>query len=150
MHLVLLAENSSENPPWICFSISYKKWLALLCYGLIWLDLFSLRQQYEDLYFRYSLSQNITGPHEGPLFDCKQFSNTWIMQCLNIDSVFWTLNSHSHMFFRSCFKCFINILLFHVWRSLEDLHWSPASRRRWRQGDPVPGGIIEPLCHWGT
>jgi hypothetical protein len=31
---------------------------------------------------------------------------------------------------------------------LEYLHRSPASRRRRRKGNPVPGGITGPPCHW--
>jgi hypothetical protein len=32
---------------------------------------------------------------------------------------------------------------------LEYLYRSPASRRRRRKGNPVPGGISGPPCHWG-
>jgi hypothetical protein len=32
---------------------------------------------------------------------------------------------------------------------LEYLHLSPASRKRRRKGNPVPGGITEPPCSWG-
>jgi hypothetical protein len=31
----------------------------------------------------------------------------------------------------------------------EYLHRSPASRRRRRKGNPVPGGITVPPCYWG-
>jgi hypothetical protein len=31
----------------------------------------------------------------------------------------------------------------------EYFHRSPASRRRRRKGNPVPGGITGPLCAWG-
>jgi hypothetical protein len=31
----------------------------------------------------------------------------------------------------------------------EYLHRSPASRRSWRKGNPVPGGITGPPCSWG-
>jgi hypothetical protein len=33
---------------------------------------------------------------------------------------------------------------------LEYLHPSPARSRRRRKGNPMPGGITRPLCHWGT
>jgi hypothetical protein len=33
---------------------------------------------------------------------------------------------------------------------LEYLHRSPASRRRRWKGNPVPGGVTGPPCHWGT
>jgi hypothetical protein len=32
---------------------------------------------------------------------------------------------------------------------VEYLHRSPASRRRRRKGNPVPGGITGPPCLWG-
>jgi hypothetical protein len=33
---------------------------------------------------------------------------------------------------------------------LEHLHRSPAISRRRRKGNPVPGGLTGPACHWGT
>jgi hypothetical protein len=33
---------------------------------------------------------------------------------------------------------------------VEYLHCNPASRRRRRKGNPVPGGITGPPCSWGT
>jgi hypothetical protein len=32
---------------------------------------------------------------------------------------------------------------------VEYLHRIPASSRRWRKGNPVPGGITGPPCSWG-
>jgi hypothetical protein len=48
----------------------------------------------------------------------------------------------------SLFPCIVYILP--CGGALEYLHRSPASRRRRRKGNPVPGGITGPPCHWGT
>jgi hypothetical protein len=36
-----------------------------------------------------------------------------------------------------------------VCRRVEYFHRSPASRRKRRKGNPVPGGITGPSCSWG-
>jgi hypothetical protein len=47
------------------------------------------------------------------------------------------------------FICIIQISPSAIRRGLEYVHRSPASRKRRRKRNPVPGGITGPPCSWG-
>jgi hypothetical protein len=77
--------------------------------------------------------------------------NGWTAETCTADPIiceYW-LNSHIVS------DGLLNLILVHerafpCGGGLEYPHRSPASRRRRRKENPVPGGITGPPCHWGT
>jgi hypothetical protein len=74
---------------------------------------------------------------------------SWSVLLEHLQCPFVTIN-----FLRECLLNAQNTTLYilmdcPVWRRIEYVHRSPESRKRWRKGNPGPGGISGSPCYWG-